>query len=287
MKTTINIAFAIVASILLSACKKDFFDMSVTLDIPEHSSKLAAVSLLNSFQDDNTALISFSEGITNSNPEDNHQLVNDATVTLSYDDQNISFSLTDADGIYKADAPITFTVGTTYTLQVSNPDFETITATQIFPEARNMASADIDPKKLHVTFYDPADIDNYYLLMLYKYNTYTGTYESTGIEPFDDTTYRSQLSNGIIFNDKQFNGKKVDILANIWVDSDDENTPQLFKVVLYSTTKDYYRYDRTYSLSLEAENNPFVEPVIIHKNFDKGYGIFALMNKSEISVEMP
>ena len=195
--------------------------------------------------------------------------------------------MTDSDGVYQADDIIAFTAGTTYTMKVSNPAYGTITATQVLPEVTPIVSASIDTKKIHITFNDPAGKDNYYLLMLYKFSANTGTFEESGIDPFDGTTYWSALNNGIIFNDAAFNGKKADILANHWADFEGEDTPHLFKIVLYTTTKDYYRYDRTYSLSQDAEGNPFVEPVIIHKNFDKGYGVFALMNKSEVLVEMP
>ncbi|HBS11316.1 MAG TPA: hypothetical protein DEO36_02060, partial [Flavobacteriaceae bacterium] len=55
-----------------------------------------------------------------------------------------------------------------------------------------------------------------------------------------------------------------------------------YKAILYHITEDFYRYDTTLRISFYAEDNPFVEPVILHRNFDNGYGVFALVNKSEL-----
>jgi hypothetical protein len=259
---------------LFSSCQ-NFFEMSVELDVPEHKSKLAVSSFIQNENEEQLVLVSYSVGGLEE-PGDN-QLINNANVVLQYDDVSIHFSPTEDEGLYSADTEIDFSPDEKYTLQVSAPNYETIFSTQTLPKSTPILEASLDDNSLKIQFQDDPDKRNFYLLQLMYFQE--GNWYDYYLEPFGSTAYWSiTRQSGIIFNDDTFNGNLHEVIADYYGSA---SSGTLFKVKLYSITEDYYRFDRSLSLSQDADGNPFSEPVILHRNIENGYGIFAMLNKSE------
>jgi len=279
---TLKIIPNIVLIIILTVSCRDFFEMSIDLDVPEHVSKLAVTALMNNSSGENNVLVSFSQGITKD--ASNNQLINNADVVLSDGTNDINFTLSNIEGVYTPNSEIIFEMNKTYSLSVSTPQYSEVTAIQKLPTVIPITKVTFDSSKLRVQFKDIANQKNYYLLELFHLDDESDFYESTGIYTFGESSYWSAFSNGILFKDTNFNGEQTEMIAEHYFSSE-PNTTHHFKAVLHHTSEDYYRYDRSFSLSEEADGNPFVEPVILHKNFDNGYGVFSLMNKSEIEFD--
>ena len=274
MKTYKLITLIII--VLFSISCEDFFETTIDLDVPEHESKLAVTSLVNNGET-NAVLVSYSIGglaeVTG------NQLITDAMVTLLYDDVAIAFSPSENEGIYTADFPVEFMANENYTLQVSASNYETVSSVQTFPNRVEISNVTMNENKLKVTFQDMPNTKNYYLLELLRFNEYDGSWEETWIDPFGSSSYWSATNNNaIIFNDDVFDGDEYEIIAERWGDPNDTS---FYKVKLYNITEDYYRYDRSLDLASGAEDNPFTEPVILHRNIENGYGIFAMGNVDE------
>lgn len=275
--TKINIGL-IALTLFLTSCN-NFFKTTVELDVPEHKSKLAITSLMNNNGDTNPIIVSYSIG--GLEQSENNQLLDNAAIAISYENESISFSLTENHGIYTADENINFTPNTEYKIVVDAPSYETVSSVQTFPETIEIIEAIIDENTIKVRFKDTPNKRNYYILELDV--TIDNLWESNEISPFGDSAYLSSSGEGIIFNDDTFDGNIHEITANYNTSIEIEGD-LIFKFKLYNITEDYYRYDRTLSIQQGANDNPFTEPIIIHRNIDKGYGIFALGNKSELEV---
>ena len=280
MKTTYILSFLLIGFLNISC--DDFFEMSIDLDVPEHVSKLAVTSVMNKNNENTRVLVSYTLGAAEEASEE--QLLNNAVVVLSDGENEIDFSLSDMDGIYIPNSEIIFVPEKTYTLSVSTPKYDKISATQKFPKQVQISEVSIDDKKIKIRFKDTAGENNFYLFELYTYNPEINMYSSVGIESFEDSYYWSWFNNGILFKDKDFDGNEVEIVLDHYLYAEPGTTTQL-RAVLYHVTEDYFRYDRSNVLSMQTQDNPFTEPVILHRNFDSGYGVFSLQNNSEFEFE--
>lgn len=268
--------------LLFTSCT-DFFEMSVEVDIPEHKSKLAVTAFIVQNSEYQDILVSYSvSGLENTDSE--VQLINDATIFLKDDSSSYTYHKTDQDGIYTPTEELVLIPGKTYILEVDAPNHEGVTSTQILPAATEIIEASYTNKKLKVKFQDTPAMEQYYLVECY-YKEVDGQgneeWRQVWLDSFGTISFWSSVSNGLIFNDQTFDGDEFTFTSDLDSYYFDESNELQLKVILYNTTKDFFKYDRSYALSWDTEGNPFAEPVIIHRNIENGYGIFALLNGTE------
>ncbi len=262
--------------LFLSSCSEDFFEKPIDLDLDNHVSKLAGTALLGSANETNQILVSFSQGPFEDNT--GNQVLSNAKVTLAGNSTQVDFLKTSQTNFYTANSNITFVPNTTYTLTISAPNYETIVATQAYPEPVAILEASLTDNTFKIKINDNPNQQNYYLLQLMESDGGGGFYDRY-IEPFGSLTDESGFCYSCVsFTDDTFNGEQG---FEIVVTNDNFDPNKTYKAVLYHITEDFYRYDTTLRISDYAEDNPFVEPVILHNNFEKGYGVFALVNKTE------
>jgi hypothetical protein len=283
MKALYKILILVTSTFLISSCE-NFFEMTVELDVPEHVSKLAVTAIMNTERENtlkNSIVVSCSQGVKNDVTND--QLVANADIVLSDGNTDYTFSMSEIKGVYIPDNELDFVPDKTYTLTVAAPKYDVVSASQKLPKAININQVSMDSKKVRIKFTDPAGKKNYYSIKLYRYNEEEDTYYDIGIDPFGESTEWSYLTYGIIFNDTNFDGEETEIIANYYDYSESGETSETkhYKVVLHHLSEDFYKYDRSYNLSQESNGNPFAEPVILHRNIDKGYGVFTLNNKTQ------
>jgi hypothetical protein len=151
----------------------------------------------------------------------------------------------------------------------------------------------------NVSFKDPLNEENFYILMMRLFVYYQGheqeypnnftikkspvfEYESfnvfLGFQAIDEnndiigsTSNNDLYSSQICFSDAQFNGKEIhfDPLAY------GTTSPDSLKYViqLISISSDYYKFIRSYVLYNSSNDNPFSELVQMYSNIQGGYGI--------------
>ncbi|MEE9348625.1 MAG: DUF4249 domain-containing protein [Flavobacteriaceae bacterium] len=269
--------FVILATII--SCSDDFFNKPIDLDINNHTSKLAATAILGIDDNSDRVLVSYSIGPFESNST--NQIIEEARLTITGNNDVFNFAPMAQDDFFFANTSLDFQPNKAYTLSITAPNYETITATQTYPTAVPILEASINENTFKIKFNDNPTTEDFYLLKLYKEDLNNpGVFQSKWIEPFGNSSkYSGFCWDCVIFNDGTFNGdNNVEIVVNHGY----LNPDTIYKAVLYHVTEDYYKYDVSLLNSQNAEDNPFVEPVILHRNFDNGYGVFTLVNKTEL-----
>jgi len=267
-----NIYITLIAiSLLTVSCRSDFFNKEIDLDIDERISKLAGTALIG-IDDSGRVMVSNTSSPLKVNTES--QIVENAVVTLS--NSSAVFSL--QYDFYLPNIPLDLVPNTAYTLHIEAPDFPTLKATQVYPEAVEILEASITNNNFKIKINDDPNKKNYYLLKVEKSSNGSAFYIHY-LDPYSSFSNASSTCDScVIFTDETFNGEQG-FEINTSNFSFQENLT--YKAVLYNITEDYYRYDRTLLFN-DPEGNPFTQPVILHRNFENGYGIFALANKTEL-----
>jgi len=278
--------FSLLMSLLLIACSADFFDKPIDVDIQENESKLAPTAIfgfINEVHEDDyyqKVMVSYSQSPFQ-NPDEELQIIEDATVELVGNETTFSFEFNEFDNFYYPSENITFYTSQNYTLTISAPNKQTVVASQTLPEPVEIINIENTGNHLLIKINDNPNARNFYLLQAYK-NYGEDNTQIVWLEPF--ATYMKESSifySNILFADTSFNGEQ-DFEIDVKHNEENDGTGN-YKIVLYTVTEDFFKYDTSIRIAEYAEDNPFVEPVIIHNNFENGYGIFTLMNKTEFN----
>ena len=274
----------------LTACSEDFFDQTVAIEVPEHTPLLAITSQLNAGDSTIWAYVTHSQGIlenSQANPIEN------AIVELYRGGQLIEAIPFWGEQFYSKNLDMPFPSDQAeYQLKISAPGFDPIEATQQMPTTVPIISAvyeaegalDLDGERvdeISIEFEDPAGEKNYYQLEVYIiYPQSTNNLWLHLLDPIAEELGRSQF-----LKDDSFEGKKYTWRAGFYPQHFEPGSEAKILVQLFSISRDKYFYERSVSLSQDADDNPFAEPVIIYGNVEGGLGVFTLSAKSEVVIE--
>lgn len=187
-------------------------------------------------------------------------------------------------------------VGATYTLEVSAPGFETVTATSTTPAIIDITSIDTATQYLtypqlqfDIAFNDDPAQKNYYGIritsevydidpeteektLLYKNAGFNSRefYIVNGYEDVDGEIYGSEL----YFSDETFNGQTNIFTARTYLNELGEFQEGFFVVSIISMSEELFKYNVTFSKYQEAQGDFFAEPVRVYSNVENGFGIF-------------
>lgn len=272
----------------------------VEVDLPEHEPKLV-VNSINKVGEKWKAYVSVSKSPLSTG---NFVFLSDASVfifdgnqlvdTLSYDTltsryESSSLVLQDSD----------------YTLQVSHPLYETVSAT-LSPFEKipiksvgniEVVSSEIVNLKFEI---DDPIFNNYYMLDLkgiYKSSADTSInqeYEKEKIYFYSDDPSLDQgeySRNKLLFDDRLFNGTSKEF--NLIIDSDFIQELDSIQLNFWSIDYSFYQYFVTKSIQSSSGDNPIFssEPVNVYNSFlnedgvINGYGIFASSSKESVIIK--
>ncbi|WKN43986.1 DUF4249 domain-containing protein [Tunicatimonas pelagia] len=175
---------------------------------------------------------------------------------------------------------------------------------------------------LTIQFEDPPEENFYSLSVLLQYDGFFGTEELLLEERSSFSDIRSddpivaqvfdQYRDEIIFTDASFNGQSYtlklyllessilssglsfppfiltepayDTQGNIVRDIGELAGLTTLRILLRTTTEEYYQYNYTRDLQASVENNPFAQPVQVFDNVEGGLGIFTGFSQMEKKV---
>lgn len=292
--------------ISLTSCDEDRFSSTKVIEFPEHVSKLAVTSHLSApvsedfvYQRVPTAFVGNSLGIVE---DKEYSIFPDASVKLYKDDDLLfDFTYEPDNNMFMGPDDIEITEGT-YRMDISADGYESLSTTQVMPSKANIQEVTYEFEKvpfdfdenlydlLKVTIDDPADEENFYAFELYYTvkSSFNGDTITTGAYSFtDDPVAEYGYNVGEIIPDISFNGNTYDLRLlqqSEWTVSQGDELIAA-NVVIYTLSKDYYFYETTRSLNSDAQGNPFAEPVLVHSNFENGFGVFTLNNVVEYRYE--
>lgn len=194
-------------------------------------------------------------------------------------------------------------IGVVYTIKVTAPGFEPVTATNSIPHAVPIESVDFSTASqnvvnesktvkfdVSVTFHDPADEVNYYHLVFHQ-RIHPYVIDAQGDTVISELTLHTPLDvnladpdapatryfdgRSFLIKDQFFNGEKISFPFNgSFSYNPVEFLPGEFIIELRSVSEAYYLYHITISRQFNTDN-PFAEGVVVYDNVENGEGIFA------------
>ncbi len=310
-------------SLAFIAC--DSLEQVVTFDVPKTTPKLVVHSTINSNDKTLTVFVGSSTGAT----ENGIALpVKDAKVelykgsqllhTLIYDHLDSSkWGSNNNVAVYQIKNVAPITASGDYTLKVSAPNFKSVEATQILPEAVKIESATFKKDgftqvgfggsqdlldELKIAFQDPVG-ENYYMLAAIDTTLVDTTNNGAGLFKKEvNTVYLIQqdedkgientsdfFSGELFFNDRLFDAKPRSIrlgLPQTFFGPLPSNLRIGLEVWLMSVNKDTYFYQKSLNVYSSADGNPFAEPTVVSSNIKDGFGFFMLRNISRAGVKL-
>jgi len=278
-----------IACLAFAACEKE-----INMELPSTSTKLVVNCL---FSPDTVfkVYVSRTAKVIGTDAPEN---IENATVEI-YKNGQILETLNHLDkGLYTS---VNFPeAGIEYTLKVSAPGYESITATSIIPEKTVLLNVNLNDNayqgpysstyaKISGEFADPA-AENYYLVELTCVDTVY--HYSPKIYLVDALNENSIISSEsplgiILMTDELFNGKTYQLetyFANFVLKYQGEY--KKFTLRLKSLSKEAYYYYKTAELQISGEYNPFAEPARVYTNLTNGLGIFAGYNESKVEFKV-
>jgi hypothetical protein len=193
-----------------------------------------------------------------------------------------------------------------YRIEVSAPNFKSVTATNTLPTPVPITSIDtttfIDQygyNAIQVTlnFDDPVEASNYYLIEMIVYDNYDYMYEEDGIEK-DNQKYGYKVamrtndpnvenvnkfnSDGfentyeyLMIKDHNFNGQSYSLTFTSTIWSMEPGMETTGEIRLLNTSEAFLNYRISYERYLRSNGNPFAQPTQVYSNVENGIGIFA------------
>ena len=312
-----NIIYSLSAICLLVSCGEKFFDTTLELPTPDHTPVMAISAFANSTSTDFLNFkVTRTFGLFEERPDNSQDNLSNAEVKL-FEDDNLKYTFVEGGNEFEPGyiAPITEMFGgegKTYKLEVSHPDYGTVTATQVMPEPipltdvefRELSSGGFDGNtgEFRITFSDPPGEENYYELAAQQTVVYS--YEQDGVvyeEEYEQEIYLGtdgppdpNVTQGydwstMLISDANFNGQTFTLSAEFYdyTDFGGEGSGETSNYTLYwrTVSKDYFNYSKSLRENINAQDNPFAEPVSLYTNVNGGVGAFCLRSELIYEVE--
>jgi len=147
-----------------------------------------------------------------------------------------------------------------------------------------------------ITFTDPAESENYYLVKLYgvldDMDGNTISRNELYISSINPLAENSFYINGLLLKDDSFNGKAIDLSIGFnnyfsyGYNYYGLETEIYLEAELINISRDNYLYLKSFEAFQRADGNPFAEPVVVHNNIENGIGIFRTGNASLLRIDI-
>ena len=283
----------IFSALTLSNCTKE-----IEFDAQDIAPRIVVNSL---FTNDSiwAAHISRSVGVLETT---SYTTINDANVNIFDANANLVTTLThQGNGLYTSPTGLTPQANQSYTIEASASGYESVNASNSIPSAvpiyqlDTVTSTNSDGETIleaTITFQDPPNISNYYMLEVYVTGTWINEGEQDTIEIREPLQISCDDINVETVNRFNFGGFENTYLYLMVKDQnfDGENYSLTFSVINYAELKDmdlfgeirlvntseeYFNYLKSFNMYQRTINNPFATPVQVYSNVNNGMGIFA------------
>lgn len=298
-----KISYILLCMFLSIGC--DDMSFTVELDLPPHDPQLVVNALFEVDQPHSKVYLTHSMA-----PESNssYSYIKDAVVLLKQNEVVIDDLQLQLDEVFDNDSSFyyltdyTMQANTTYQLEVKHPTYPTALAQMTTLSAVKIESVILGEvmdyqRNLRFTINDPTTEDNFYLLKLKFKATemmweeddpkWMGLWFESNEPSFEENNdfWEDQYDGRkVLFNDQLFNGtrKTFSVEVEYWNEIDS------LQVILYSVSKDYYKYHQSRRLQNQDDGDTFLgaEPVVVYNNIQNGFGIFASKSEEEVKLSV-
>jgi len=285
--------FLILSALTLSNCTKE-----IEFDAQDIAPRIVVNSL---FTNDSiwSAHISRSVGVLETT---SYTTIDNASVNIFDDNANLVTTLThQGNGLYTSPTGITPQANQSYTIEASASGYESVNASNSIPSAvpiyqlDTVTSTNNDGETIleaTITFQDPPNVSNYYMLEVFVTGMYYDEWEQDSIEIREPLQISCDDINVETVNRFNFGGFENTYLYLMLKDQnfDGENYSLTFSVINYAelkemdlfgeirlvnTSEEYFNYLKSFNMYQRTINNPFATPVQVYSNVNNGMGIFA------------
>lgn len=272
--------FFIIFATSLTACK----DKEVDLKLPEDPLKLAVFGFL-SPEDTITTIF-----VNNTRPRFKQATftVENANVKIINNGKEYILPFDKQNGVYSIHKnQLKIRAGETYFLEVSAPNYKTVTAqTTVVGESN---------KTLEFLGYEETEDKNntsyinVNLKLKWKDNPNTKNYYTLAMK-FDDMAGIKVNFENIFYEDKNWNGKEKytkDLYFSYFKygNGKQQVLEKQLSVVLLNVDEAYYLYHKTASGLSSGGEDPFSEPFLVYSNVKNGVGVFCSYQKCIINLK--
>lgn len=291
-----NIILLFTTILFFASCKEGALEQVITIDLPEHTSKLASTTHFSATEETLEVWVSHSLGTLDTVSYTN---IENATVQLFYNENLLhDLDFWEENKSYIAINSNPLESGK-YRLEITAPDYGTVSAEQTLPVAVPITSVEYEKEgtvsvdgervdQIKVVFSDPPGEDNYYEIRAFftfqdpndPFVTYEQMIYLDSNDPIVEYGY-----DGLLLTDASIAGNEYSVFLYHYDNFGGEFQPASLTVELVSITEDRYLYNKSLSSYWETKDNPFAEPVVPHNNLENGYGVFTMENISEFVVE--
>jgi len=275
-----KILLLIIPGLFLYSCEKT----ADNVDIPDIDPKIVVQSFLTENEDSIIVYVSWSTPIYGTSSYGFNDIKNaEVKITNNTDSIKLTYIAGNTShyndyGYYAgAAAPLNIKAGKSYTLDISEPKGNHITAKTTIPEKPNftLSLLKIDSTK--------SDWAQYGYAYKFTYNFKSNNSNDVNYYTIKKTGYSNYYGGGgkdsIILNFiyqgskyiKVQKGETISLICNSYFPLDSA------KVYIFHTDKSYYEYHKSIELN-RGGDNPFSEPVIIYSNIKNGLGVFCSYN---------
>lgn len=269
-----TLPFLLILSIL--ACEQ-----AIEIELPPHNSRLVVNSFIAPGEPLSLKLSASSFLLVN-----NTNGIEDALVLLYENDQFVD-TLIPHEGGYYSSGEFIPTANKSYEIRIDHPDYPSVSAQDYLPEAVPILLTSwtrdvyVDEEGYHmnriaITFQDPAEVDNYYELIIH--NIGTGSFLSgsisndTLITREDDEDFYSSTT---LFRDEGIEGELYELEVFCGYSS---SNSLAYLIEFRTISKPFYDYKKSLMRHLFNQYMDFWDqgiPVDLKTNIENGYGVFA------------
>ena len=286
-------AFLILSALTLSNCTKE-----IEFDEQDIAPRIVVNSL---FTNDSiwSAHISRSVGVLETT---SYTTIDNASVNIFDDNANLVTTLThQGDGLYTSPTGVSPQPNQSYTIEASASGYESVNATNSIPSAvpiyqlDTVTSTNSDGETIleaTITFQDPPNISNYYMLEVYVTGTWINEWEQDTIEireplqiSCDDINVETvnrfnfgDFENTYLYlmlKDQNFDGENYSLTFSVINYAELKDLDLFGEIRLVNTSEEYFNYLKSFNMYQQTINNPFATPVQVYSNINNGMGIFA------------
>lgn len=292
----------VLSSLLFTACESNREEVQPA-ELTAQAGRLVVDCFISPQDTMLTAKVTRSRPVLDNNPLKSVEIT-DALVQLTNGSQAVTLVYDAQLKYYRARATqMPIRANTTYTMTVRTPDGKQVTAVTTVPKAIALKTVKLDStlvtqadksmkKQFSVgcNWQDPGTSTNFYQVQgsikgIQRELPSTASYTSLSVVPFK----MADNNAGLLSN----KGASALLSASAYL-SDEVGVETINKrcrstavsVSLLHVDELYYRYNEALDRQVQANTNPFAEPVVIPSNIQGGLGCFGSYNSSSILIKM-
>ena len=283
-----KIFITLLLSMVLLSCERWEEGIARDIDLPPHNPQIATSLFIDSMDSTLSATISKTGGLFDTTKTG---VIKNAEVKL-YQDSALLHDLNDFSIDQTYDKFLSEQIGILegeLILEVNHPDFETVSATQSFPE-KAVFTTEVDyggttyfdetSDALTIAFSDIPEENQHYLINIHAHykSGITGQDTAEYFPLYLETTNQNATrinEYGFLLSEEGID-RNLAIRFATGINSINYLFQLEYRITVSTLSNELYKFYQSYSAFQNSQGNPFAEPVILYSNMSNDIGCFGV-----------